>query len=468
MTFISKLCITATARFESLAALAIALHLSACLTSSPKAPASQLNDLTTVNNDNRYGTEISIEQQESDPNFLSDLSQEAKALKLSEYWYQHSLSLRPSSSTGAFAALLRSAHTSLTPLSSTACANPFNSTCLELGESYRRAASEIVRSLAQSGWKIPDLNRTRYLASPESSDTLKSLNDWRFELNPARDTLRPGLGVPTSACRRSAGESTVCSPLTFLITFEQSLVAEKITARIAVIDTYQQEVITINGTTLPLASALTATFESLARSFSKSQRSTLHCLSLPTPNTATSAVILDHELAEQALSKVIAPLIADSAVRYASSICLFPIRETRQPANDAKSIAQGLRGLDRPINREPIISTKPRTLTVASFGRNSAQVATTLVQRLSRRRPKSSELRFKPRAAILVGSEQAPTDENTNPALASIKNFSLPCEQECIAALRYELLTPPSDPHTDEDRGDLGDPDAELPLSPVM
>jgi hypothetical protein len=425
--------------------------------------------------------DVSIEELENNPAYLSDLTPELRAAELARLWYEHGKRLERSSYTGAFAAFSRSAHISLESLLGEACRTPFHPTCLDLDRAYKQALNAITTMLSLHDWSPPDLARSRYRLAPGVARSLEALRSWNFQLE--RPTLRqphmrPGLGLATVGCRQLDRHGTVCSPLTFVLTFSGALEAEQIELSLEALDAYQQEMLTLGGTHIPLAAAFEQTAQTLSTLASKNTPASLFCLSLPSIHTATMLMIVEPKDVLEITSTIISPLLRVPEIVNSTSFCMHTL-SSPSPSNatlEAESprrIMESLRAALRLTRGQPLTSETRHRLSLIAIGDRPAQVAVALAQRASRARPASSkratrDLRLIPQTLLLVHTGEAPPTivERTD---VPVTTYLTPCDHECIVSIKKKLsssATPiePQAGSNKEGSSDYGD----IPLSPVM
>jgi hypothetical protein len=426
--------------------------------------------------------DVSIEQLESDPTYLADLDSERRALQMSQLWLEHGSSLERTSYTGAFTALTRAAHTALDSLLGERCRTPFHAPCLELSQSYRQALSELTKLLVINSWTPPDMQRTRYDISAESIEALKKLRNWRISFDsPSSDeqTIRPGLGLAAVGCRDIKGIDTACAPLTFVAYFSAPTSADHATMTIKALDGYQQEIISINSTNLPIAAAIDQTVATLGRMATNSEQSGLFCLSLPTAETTTTLTIVENTEAVTVIQSLLAPLLRDEGLRLTSSFCIGTTgHESAQSGSDThkiRALLESLRSVHTTDKQLGLSTSDPLPLYIIAVGDRSTRIGLALANRASRVRQTRSrraanELRFETKEITVIDSNKtASLDRSVTDILT--RSFEAPCDAECLASIKQALYdTTPEFHQTLELPNNAGtDENTEgLELSPVM
>lgn len=341
--------------------VAAASFILACSTSRSTKPSTQSPTIrATQTQQDVKASNVSLDQLENDPNHMRGESHEARALDISERWYQHGLTLQSIPGPGYLSSLLRSGQIALEVLVSETCRNPFNPTCHQLDRAYSRALDGIVRALAQSNWQPPNLAPSRYLLEPQSIADLRTLQGWKITL-PATGSdqppLRPGLGLAAIGCRdlsltgnvQPSALPLVCSPITFLLSFERPSRADEIPVRLVALDAYQQEVVQIEDSEVLLSANIDGTVQALGRNLqAPNGRPRLSCLSLPTRTTTTLIVSGTPNSFTPELLDEIRRIPMDPTLRESYTPCLYVIPESVPPVAAAKDLLQTIREIVTP------------------------------------------------------------------------------------------------------------------------
>jgi hypothetical protein len=319
----------------------------------PSSPATQTSPAAQASSFN-------LDQLENDKAHMRGASQEARALDISDRWYHHAVSLQSIPGPGHLSSLLRSAQIALEILISETCQNPFNSTCHNLDRAYSRALDGIVRALAQSNWQSPNLAPSRYSFEPHSITDLQSLQGWKITLPTSssdQPPLRPGLGLAAIGCRdlslsgsvQPAALPLVCSPITFLLSFDRQSSADEIPVHLVALDAYQQEVVQIADHEVLLSANIDGTVQALGRNLqAPNGRPRLACLSLPTRTTTTLVVSGTPRSFTAELLDEIRRIPIDPTLRESFTPCLYVIPETLSAAVAAKDLLQTMREVVTP------------------------------------------------------------------------------------------------------------------------
>jgi hypothetical protein len=417
-----------------------------------------------------------LDELESNPTFLSELAPELRAVELSRLWFEHATRLERASYTGTFAALSRSAHIALHSLLSDSCRTPFHAPCRDLDQAYKRAVEALARLLARNSWSPPDLERTRYYLTPASVKALASLREWRVSFDqPSHEQLatRPGLGLASVGCRQIRGVDTVCSPLTFVITFSGTPDSPRSEVVFHALDAFQQEILTLDNSHVPVAAAFEQTALTLGALAGNNSQPTLYCLSMPTSSTSTALILVEATDATATARNILVPLVRDPEITNATTLCLQTVGSGQGAAGLARSIAGSLRAAHSPVRRETLSSSARQPLSIIACGPRATEAAVALANRTSRiRRPQAKktpqEIRFAPQSLTIIcsGEEPLPLAESTD---LPTRSYQAPCSHECIQGLKDSLLNTPIVPSSLESNDDKSAPvQDEYTLSPVM
>ncbi len=425
----------------------------------------------------------SIELLESDPTFMGDQDPGLRAIALAHLWQEHGTELARSSYSGAFAAYSRAAHIALTTLLGETCQTPFHAPCHELDQAYKHAVDSIVRLLSHNAWSPPDLGRTRYTLTTQSIRALRSLSDWQISFDhpsneaPQRSSgyVRPGLGLATMGCRRIPDSATTCSPLTFVVTFSADLGSENLEVSIEAFDSFQQEVFTIDGRSIPLAAAMEQTTLTLGTLAANAPAAALFCLSAPTLNTTTAIFFVEASEAVATSRNILIPLVRDPEFIRRASLCIHTVQGSAAKATSPRTVAASLRRAHAAIFDGGLDSGYRQPIAVIAIGERPTRTALAFANKVSRVMPPhlrrtSGYVRFAPESLLIISPS---TDDHSIPSDATdlpTHRFHAPCELECLHGIKDSVLRGFSQsPFSDVPGGTYPNIDSEdMPLSPVM
>jgi hypothetical protein len=425
----------------------------------------------------------SIELLEDDPTFMGDQDPGLRAIALAQLWQEYGTELTRSSYSGAFAAYSRAAHIALKHLLGDTCQTPFHAPCHELDQAYKRAVDSLVRLVSHNSWSPPDLGRTRYTLTTESIRALRSLSDWQISFNhlsyqdPQRTSghVRPGLGLATVGCRRIADSGTTCSPLTFVITFSADLGSDISGVSIEAFDAFQQEVLTIDGRSIPLAAAMEQTALTLSTIAANAPAAALFCLSAPTLNATTAVFFVEASDAVATSRNILIPLVRDPEFIRRASLCIHTVQGPAARAISPRTIAASLRRAHAAIYDGGIASGYRQPISVIAIGELPTRTALAFANKVSRIMPprlrrESGHVRFAPESLLIISPS---TDDHSIPSDATdlpTYRYHPPCERECLRGIKDSTLRKFSQsPFSDRQGGANPKRVAEdLPLSPVM
>jgi hypothetical protein len=424
----------------------LCLIVSACSSTKDISPRDDRDLPVRFSRDAQRQLDVSIEQLEQESSFLSDLDQESRAVEFSRLWYDHGSLLEQTSYTGAFSAFARSAHTALEPLVGERCRNPFHPPCAQLDISYKRALDGLIRLLARNAWRTPDLTRTRYDIKAETVSTLEKLREWTIindKSSADPKLIRPGLGLPIVGCRSLRQNNTACSPLTFIATFSAPLSSETATLSLRAIDGYQQEIVAIGSTQLPLAAAIDQTANIIGNLAQANPTPALYCLSLPTAETTTIVTIVENAEAMSAVKGILAPLLKDEGLRLTSSFCIHTLGELTSDSRNVRGLLESLRASHLAANKVGIGTSPQLPLRIIAMGERAARIGALLASRAgrhkgSRSRRASVETIFEPHGMIVIGPKELPAEDAAKSGFP-ITSFKAPCNAECLSGVKKSL-----------------------------
>jgi len=247
------------------------------------------------------------------------------------------------------------------------------------------------------GWKPPSLAPTRYSFDPSTVSGLADLEGWKITLpesNERGPLLRPGLGVPAIGCRdlNLVGSSStttnplICSPITFIATFEKPVTADAIPVRLVPVDAYQQEVVQIANHETLLSGNIDGTIEALARNVQVSTpRPRLSCLSIPTRTTTTLLLLGRSSSFTQTLLDQIRRIPSDPILREHYTPCFYSLPDSTPPALAAKELLQTLREIVTPRSSARL-ERAPTPIFIAVTDEPSLCAADEALQRITRQK----------------------------------------------------------------------------------
>ena len=376
-------------------ALCTAALIACSTTHSPSPQPTPLSAPTHIEN-SVLSDSINLDEYERSDQELRSLQPEARALRLSVMWYQRATSLSSVPGPAYTASLLRSAHLALSGLLSEACDNPFNRVCGSLDAAYTQALTDLVRQLAVGGWKIPDLAPSRYrFAAPEAA-ALQRLQGWKITLpNSDFDPLheRPGLGLATIGCKdtmpalKSARRihTLVCSPVTFILLFDSPSSSDSIQARLLAVDSYQQEVLSIEGQQVLIRAQIDSTLGALQRNLLGSRDDArLSCLSLPTRDTATVLVAGSSSALSSRWIDQVRAISRHRDLTSRVTPCFLSITEEQAIPRSAREALEVLREIVAPRDAATL-ERQPIALYLAAVGREGISISTEIARRIVKR-----------------------------------------------------------------------------------
>ena len=437
-----------------------------------------------------HSSHVNLEALENDSTGLNASTLESRNLRLSQLWYERSEALSSIPGPGAMAALLRSSHFAIESLLSEPCANPFNETCRDLHRAYLRALEKIVREASRNEWDLPDLAPSRYRFSGADTEKLKSLRDWRF-LDASsvgrRDGDRAGLGLPFVACREKWRDEanggltglSICSPITFVLTFERSTQEERLTAHLAAVNSYEREVFETRGIAVPIASATSAALETILRGADNANGSDrLWCLTRPDRTTTMALGIISAPSSAINLLEPFGAIAHDPELQASYTPCAFVVGGGGSLKN-ATTLLRLSRALVAPRDNAALERTPIRVLPLVS-GNRAAAMTRALLARIKRQAHRAAKAPSQPTTfsvpavSINVASVDTATIDEIEryakdlnaPQIRAPDQASMLREIPSIARTyrRRDKGEEALERSTDESRSNPN----ELPLSPVM
>lgn len=316
-----------------------------------------------------------------------------RALALSIAWMEKSQEQASIDSVASLASSLRAAQIALEVLlSTTQCNDDHSFDCKNLRTIYRKATHHIISILYARSWTPPSMSPSRYQFSEQSQRTITLLRDWEIALSSSaeqRDIDRPGLGMPLFGCRAFKKQSKICSPLTFVISFLNSLQSDTIVVDMSVVDAYQEEVHSINNTHIPLAANFSTPIEQLV-AISAPSSFTLRCLSTPTSSTGLLLVLQQPEQSPKQFETFLQSVALNPSVRNSYTPCLAFVSDKlsiQATAKLARRITRAMHGLLRDT-----FSTKVSRLAIVNLVPETISLSTLLTTTLSNTNPKTWEI----------------------------------------------------------------------------
>lgn len=434
-------------RFVITSILALVAMASACSRPQQDYEPSSVGAPTTTTSSTTLQS-VSLEQLETDAAFMADAPPEERAIALSRRWLEHGKTLRRSSYTGSFAAFARALHVSSEMLITMQCGLSRKPLCHELHTIYTHSLELMINVLIQNSWNPPDLQRTRYRLSKNSVKAIQSLAGWQFpheSPSVTNATKRSGMGFATVGCRSLGRSTTVCSPLTFIALFSTPSDSQESQLELTAHDAYQQEVVTIGNTYFPLAAAFTETAHQLASIASQREDSGLYCISLPTPTTLTSLIIVNSSDISPTVDNLIVPLLRDSSVCASTTICIQTVEAGIGGVFSPYSVMSSLVSAHSQSTVADIVNNGHQPIVLIPIGPKQRHYALTLAStmrrnRLPRQRINSSRRLFDPRRIIAFASN-LDVNNNTQPEQENfILDYPYPCDSQCLSTLRTTLL----------------------------
>lgn len=336
-------------------AVAIALVFSAC--APARTPAGPTEERASPGDELPNMDELESEAAQGSARFPAG---DPRTSKISALWMAHAGRLAQGSPAGSEAALLRAAHISSTALATDSCADPFNESCAELRVVYEQALEAIVRSARAAQWRAPDLAPSRYRLAFSGDAASLAGESWSLDLPNGTvgsdpQYRRSGVGFEAAACRplqaREAGGASIslCSPITFVLTFDAPPEAARITATLAPLDAFRRDSVEISGREFSLAGDIGAGWRLLKSSARDPRFRGLACFGEPTEDMVIVVGLFGQAATAGKLPALLSAPVLDPALSASSGVCLFPLSAQRSPPAMGRELARLLRDLSDTI-----------------------------------------------------------------------------------------------------------------------
>ncbi len=384
---------------------------------------------------------INPELLELDDRSFKDTSKELRALILALAWMEKSEEQSRSNTTASLTSALRAAQISLEALlPGGQCQDSTSLECDNLSDINRRATHQIITTLQARSWTPPSMAPGRYYFSKASNRNITLLRNWETIIPTTPEQLhidRLGFGVPFYGCRPFKKHSRICSPLSAVLSFLGPLSSDSIEAELSIVDTYQQEVLSIADTHIPLAANFVDPIKELSTDAMQSSL-TLRCLSAPTSSTGVLLLLQHSNTPRNDLETFLQSVALNPSVRDSYTPCLASISNTlsiQVTAKLSKRITRALQSLLRDT-----FSTKVSRLAIINLTHETIPLSTLLTSSLSNANPQVLEI-------VSIGLPvYTPTQKHQYDALedtaqrSSVKLFSLQktCDLRCEDALNTQ------------------------------
>ena len=373
--------------------LSFLLLLSATAACSPSLPSPQQSSSTEGSEPHApVGDLPNMDQLEADQNFTLLTPDDRRAVVLGELWLKHGARLKGTSRVGSLAAFLRAAHTASELLTSDTCSDPFNESCGTLRSIYAQALREVVSEVRLGEWQTPDLAPSRYRLEIATDGVPVDLKIWSFEFakSPERPPgeRRSGIGLDAAGCRSVNNNGArlpidICSPLTFVLTFNASVTSEHAVATLSVYDSFQREVVQVGGRDLSLAADFGMTWSLLAERAQETPRSRLLCMSSPGDDPATVVAVVDPRSGDGSWRARYASLSVDGSIRSGYGFCLFPYTPATSVTRQSRDLIASIGALSA-LDTQNALLPVPTEVFFVTEGAQAAQVVTGTLAQLRR------------------------------------------------------------------------------------
>lgn len=288
-----------------------------------------------------------MDELESDSGLHIFSSPESRALNISQLWIRHAERLRPTSPKASIAAYLRAAHTALFALDSDACNDAFNESCAELRTVYESALARVVRSFSDHSWEQVDLSPTRYRLVLTGDHGPVDLAQWetiRESTTPSSPGHRPGVGSEAVGCRTQPSLSPngtglgICTPLTFVVSFDTPPSSDLITATLVAYDASQRSVVPLGHREVTLAADFGLALQLISERALDTRKSRFLCVGSPAGGVET-VIALAPSAASSWLTPLGLPLLTDPGTSEHVDLCLFTLDSSASPDINARALA---------------------------------------------------------------------------------------------------------------------------------
>jgi hypothetical protein len=262
-----------------------------------------------------------------------------------------------------------------------------------------------------------------------------------------------------------------------VITFSGDPASEISQMSFEAFDALQQEALSVEGRSIPLAAALEQTALTLGTLGANSSTAALFCLSAPTANTTTVLFFVQASDAVAASRGIIAPLLRDPEFINRTSLCMHTLRGNADGDVSPRILADSLRRAHSGIIGESLAKSYRQPLSVVAVGEQPTHTALAFANRVSRVKPikvrrTSAEIRFMPDSLIIISSTSFSDGDATRYTTTElpISHYRPPCDHECLRGIKDSSRRDYSQCQVPEEQSDPAlKVDAEdLPLSPVM
>lgn len=324
---------------------------------------------------------------------VEGMSKEFKALVASLAWMEKSEEQSRVDLSASLASALRAAQTSLEPLlPGNQCQDRISFECDYLLSINRKVTHYIIGTLHNRSWIPPSMAASRYQLSEDSKRNITLLRSWETTISATSDHLhidRPGLGMPFFGCRSFKKQTRICSPLTAVLSFLNPLNSDSIVAELLILDTYQQEVYSIEDTLIPLAATFALPIESLIADSVQSSV-TLRCLSTPTSSTGLLLLLQQPNQSAKELETFLQSVSLNPSVRDSYTPCLASVDENLSIQASAKLAKRITRAMQRLLR--DTFSTKASRLALVNLTPETLPLSTLLTTSLSTANPRGWEV----------------------------------------------------------------------------
>jgi hypothetical protein len=228
-------------------------------------------------------------------------------------------------------------------------------------------------------------------------------------------------------------KALVCAPLTAVITFQNALSSDTIFADITVLDAYQQEVVSIDSSPVPLAANFSSSVDVLTHQ--NVPPITLACLSTPTSSTGVALLPLPADDNPKVMRKFLNSMVHNPQIRNAYTACIFRIQPVSTVAGRNKQALKILSHVRTLLNvhfstgqvRLALINLSPKSIALSTLIANKLKEATIHALNLS--------IIGVPTYAAPHLHEYETLEEIASILSAQLFTAGVVCEQECVSAL---------------------------------
>ena len=372
---------------------------------------------------------------EQDATLFRNTPKSIKGLTLSTAWLAKSKDQSAYTSRGAIASMLRAAHIALSVFSAEGCEQLDSTVCKSLSAVHREATFMLFSILQTRSWVVPNLEPSRYRLSQKTGTELPKLQSWELYMPESLDSLkidRAGIGLPLTGCRKVA-RTLVCSPLTAVITFQDSLSSDTITADISVLDAYQQEVVSIDSSPVPLAANFSSSIDVLIHQ--NVPPLSLACLSTPTSLTGVALLPLPENDDPKVMRKFLNSMVYNPQIRNGYTACLFKMQPVSSVARRNKQALKILSNMKTLLEAD--FSTGQVRLALINLSPKSIALSTLIANNLKGANAKALRLSTigMPTYMPPYLHEYDTLEEVASMLSAQLFTTGIVCEQECVSAL---------------------------------